>query len=86
VHEHESIVDMNTREMLAIAPICALCLWIGVMPQPLIDVIRPDVDAVVALYDTDPDEAQTAAIERVTSDAVNLVSRTSELSTLNPQP
>ena len=46
VHEHESIGDMNPREMLAIGPICALCLWIGVMPQPLIDVIRPDVDAV----------------------------------------
>jgi NADH-quinone oxidoreductase subunit M len=69
MHEHESIVDMNPREMLAIVPICALCLWIGVIPQPLIDVIRPDVDAVVALYETAPDEVQTAAIERVASDA-----------------
>jgi NADH-quinone oxidoreductase subunit M len=42
--------DMNMREVWAIAPICALCLWIGVMPQPILDVIRPDVDAVVALY------------------------------------
>ena len=32
-------------------PICALCLWIGVMPQPLLDMIRPDVDAVVAVYE-----------------------------------
>ena len=29
--------DMNSREMFAIAPICALCLWIGVMPQPLLE-------------------------------------------------
>jgi hypothetical protein len=35
------------------------------MPQPLIDVIRPDVDAVVALYEAAPDEIQTAANERV---------------------
>ena len=57
---HEPISDMNPREMLAIVPICALCLWIGVMPQPLIDMIRPDVDAVVALYATAPDDEQTA--------------------------
>ncbi|MEX0613471.1 MAG: NADH-quinone oxidoreductase subunit M, partial [Pirellulales bacterium] len=50
-HEGQSIADMNLREIVSIAPICALCLWIGVMPQPLLDTIRPDVDAVVALYD-----------------------------------
>jgi len=49
-HPHE-ITDMNGREMFAIAPICILCLLIGVMPQPLIDTFQPDVDAVVALYD-----------------------------------
>ena len=41
---------MNLREALALAPICVLCLWIGVRPQPLIDVIKPDVEAVAALY------------------------------------
>jgi NADH-quinone oxidoreductase subunit M len=46
---HE-IADMNVREMFAIAPICVLCLVIGVMPQPLIQTIQPDVDAVLALY------------------------------------
>jgi NADH-quinone oxidoreductase subunit M len=79
VHEHQPIVDMNPREVLAIAPICALCLWIGVMPQPLIDVIRPDVDAVVALYETTQDEVQTVANERVESDMAKFVS-------LNPEP
>jgi NADH-quinone oxidoreductase subunit M len=48
-HPHE-ITDMNGREMFAIAPICVLCLLIGVMPQPLINTFQPDVDAVVALY------------------------------------
>jgi NADH-quinone oxidoreductase subunit M len=72
VHEHQSIMDMNPREMLAIGPICALCLWIGVMPQPLIDVIRPDVDAVAALYTPATDEEQTALVARVSSDTAKL--------------
>jgi NADH-quinone oxidoreductase subunit M len=49
-HGSEPIHDMNGREILAIGPICALCLWIGIMPQPLLNTIRPDVEAVVALY------------------------------------
>lgn len=49
-HGDHAVSDMNTREFVAVGPICALCLWIGVMPQPLIDVIRPDVDSVVAVY------------------------------------
>jgi NADH-quinone oxidoreductase subunit M len=49
-HGDHAVSDMNAREMFAISPICALCLWIGVMPQPIIDTIRPDVDSVVAVY------------------------------------
>jgi NADH-quinone oxidoreductase subunit M len=55
-HGDHPIVDINAREALAIAPICALCLWIGLMPQPILNVIRPDVDAVVELYDQDNTE------------------------------
>jgi NADH-quinone oxidoreductase subunit M len=47
--EH-AVGDINLREVCAVAPICALCLAIGVMPQPILDLIRPDVDAVVAAY------------------------------------
>jgi NADH-quinone oxidoreductase subunit M len=49
-HGGHHVGDMNLREALALAPICALCLWIGVRPQPLIDMIKPDVEAVAALY------------------------------------
>jgi NADH-quinone oxidoreductase subunit M len=49
-HSDHSISDMSTREFFAIVPICALCLWIGVMPQPLLDTIKPDVDGVVSAY------------------------------------
>ncbi len=74
-HGGDAVRDMNAREVFAIAPICALCLWIGVMPQPLLDTIRPDVDAVVALYDT------PAETDRVASDAAK--SPNPQLSTIN---
>jgi NADH-quinone oxidoreductase subunit M len=45
------IRDINFREFLALAPLAALCLAIGVYPKPLIDTIKPDVDAVVQQYD-----------------------------------
>jgi NADH-quinone oxidoreductase subunit M len=58
-HGNHDFGDMNTREFFAIAPIAALCLWIGTMPQPLLNLIRPDVDAVVSLYE--PADAQQAS-------------------------
>jgi NADH-quinone oxidoreductase subunit M len=72
--------DMNRREVFAIAPICALCLWLGVMPQPVLDVIRPDVDAVVALYDTGGPNIEVAQA-RIASDSAKFEHRT-----LNPEP
>lgn len=49
-HHHEPIRDMNLREAFAVGPLAILCLWIGVRPQPLIESIRPEVEAVAALY------------------------------------
>ena len=49
-HEGEPITDITPRELVAVVPICLLCLWIGVMPQAVIETIRPDVDAVVGVY------------------------------------
>ena len=49
-HGEHKILDIKLRELFAVVPICALCLWIGVKPQPLLDLIRPDVDAVVSSY------------------------------------
>jgi NADH-quinone oxidoreductase subunit M len=49
-HGSDAVRDMNAREFFAIAPIATLCLWIGIMPQPLLNLIRPDVDAVASLY------------------------------------
>jgi NADH-quinone oxidoreductase subunit M len=63
-HGSEPIRDITLREMFAVVPICALCLWIGVMPQPLLNLIRPDVDAIIAVY-----EPYFAASERVAKEA-----------------
>ncbi|MBX3442033.1 MAG: NADH-quinone oxidoreductase subunit M [Planctomyces sp.] len=45
------IRDINAREWLALFPLAALCLALGVYPQPLLDTIKPDIDAVAAVYD-----------------------------------
>ena len=50
-HGEHHIRDISLRELAAIVPIAAACLWIGVRPQPVIDMIRPDVEAVARLYD-----------------------------------
>jgi NADH-quinone oxidoreductase subunit M len=46
-HGDHDTEDMNAREFLALFPLAALCLFIGIRPAPLIDIIRPDVELVV---------------------------------------
>ena len=60
-HGSEPITDINARELFAIVPICALCLWIGVMPQAILDTIQPDVDAVMTAYSQDLSEVDRTA-------------------------
>ena len=50
-HGEHAIRDISLRELAALVPIAAACLWIGVKPQPLVDLIRPDVEAIAKLYD-----------------------------------
>jgi NADH-quinone oxidoreductase subunit M len=44
------VEDINWREILALGPIAALCLWLGLFPGQVVDLIRPEVAAVAALY------------------------------------
>jgi len=48
--DHEPIADLNAREVLTLAPLLGLCVWLGLFPQPALDLIRPDVEAVTKLY------------------------------------
>lgn len=42
--------DINARELASVLPIALLCLWIGVYPKPVLDAIRPDVQAIARIY------------------------------------
>jgi NADH-quinone oxidoreductase subunit M len=50
-HDHEPVTDLNAREVVALAPLLTLCLLLGLFPQPLLNLIRPDVQAVASLYE-----------------------------------
>jgi NADH-quinone oxidoreductase subunit M len=67
---HGATHDLSMREWAALAPLALACLWIGVKPQPLIDVIAPDVAAVAKLYDGRvPKEVEALAVADLTSPA-----------------
>ena len=48
-HAHEPVADLNAREIAALAPLLGLCLLLGLFPQPLLNLIRPDVQAIVSV-------------------------------------
>jgi hypothetical protein len=35
---------------MALAPLLVMCLWLGLFPQPVLELIRPDVESVTQLY------------------------------------
>jgi NADH-quinone oxidoreductase subunit M len=80
-HGSEPITDINARELVAIVPICVLCLWIGVYPQPVLDTIQPDVDAVMTAYSQDLSEVDRTA-DRAPSPSIP--NATSELNSRDP--
>lgn len=47
---HEPVADLNAREIVALAPLMLACLWLGLFPQPVLDLIRPDVESLTKLY------------------------------------
>ena len=47
--------DVNVREVLAVAPLLALIVFLGVYPKPVLDVINPAVKATLSdVHKTDP--------------------------------
>ncbi len=60
-HGDDEITDMNAREFLALAPLAALCLWIGVKPATLIELIEPDVKAVARVLKVDTPNTELPA-------------------------
>jgi len=83
-HGEAHIGDMNARESLAIVPVCVMCLFLGLMPQPVLEIIRPDVEAVVALYESQPAAATAAHGPASQATPLNIARRNRELTALNP--
>jgi NADH-quinone oxidoreductase subunit M len=76
---HDDIEDMNAREFVSLAPLIVLCLWIGVRPGSLIEIIEPDVKAVVKVLDASRERvaAASAGSSRLnSSDMLTVSSRT----------
>lgn len=50
-HDSEHpIEDLNAREVLTLLPLATLCLYLGLFPQCLIDLVQPDVDGILQVY------------------------------------
>ena len=41
------MADLSRREMVILAPLCALMIWIGVNPTPLLERMEPSVRVVL---------------------------------------
>jgi len=48
-HEGHEVGDLNWREIAALAPILALCLVLGLYPQPAINAAKPDLEVVAKI-------------------------------------
>jgi NADH-quinone oxidoreductase subunit M len=44
------VPDMRGREAWSVVPLLILCLAIGVYPKPLIDTVKPDLEALAGMY------------------------------------
>jgi len=64
-HHYPQVPDLRRAEGWAVVPLMALCLAIGVYPKPLIDVVKPDLEAIARLYDGHrPVQHETAVAQR----------------------
>ncbi len=64
-HHYPQVPDLRRAEGWAVVPLMALCLVIGVYPKPLIDVVKPDLEAIARLYDGHrPAQHETAVAQR----------------------
>jgi NADH-quinone oxidoreductase subunit M len=48
-HDGPEVTDITPREIATLAPIMALCLLIGVYPQPLLNSVQPDIEVVAKI-------------------------------------
>ena len=49
--ENREIEDLSKRELAILAPLCALMIWIGWNPTPLLNRMEPSVQVVLERLD-----------------------------------
>jgi NADH-quinone oxidoreductase subunit M len=65
--EVAAMPDLKVRELLAVVPLVALIIAMGVYPKPVLDVINPAVNATMStVHATDPVPAHPAAAQKGT--------------------
>lgn len=57
-HGGHEVHDITPREIATLAPIMALCLFLGVFPQPILDSVKPDIDVVARILEQRQEIAQ----------------------------
>jgi NADH-quinone oxidoreductase subunit M len=63
VHHGPPVPDVTFREWAALVPIMALCLLLGLFPQPAIDVARDDLQVVESLVQKRPATGSNVAVQ-----------------------
>jgi NADH-quinone oxidoreductase subunit M len=63
--ENAQLSDMGRRELIAVAPLVALVFYMGLRPQPILDVLAPSTDRFLARawYARSPDAVPDAAAQ-----------------------
>ena len=46
--ENKGLEDVNLREILTLAPLIVMCLWIGVYPKPFFEMTAKSAEKIVA--------------------------------------
>lgn len=62
-HDRQELGDLNLRELAALVPIAILCLVIGVRPQPVLDVMEPELEAIASLYAIESQPSSAVALD-----------------------
>jgi NADH-quinone oxidoreductase subunit M len=75
--ENEGLQDLGVREVVAVAPLCALMLWIGVAPQGFLEPSRLDIERTLSHFQQRIAEAPPREIALWGGDEGELVAQAS---------
>jgi NADH-quinone oxidoreductase subunit M len=58
---HDSVRDLNLRELAALVPIAVFCIWLGVYPQTVLDTSERDLNVVARIVQGAVDRSMAQA-------------------------